>query len=56
MDIVAGLVSADLPYRQARALCTGSDGLAELNPQDIPRYSVAKGYATPTLGRLFKAL
>ena len=34
VDIVAGLVS-ETYLVQARALCTGSDGLAELGPQDI---------------------
>ena len=34
VDIVAGLVSENY-FIQARALCTGSDGLAELSEQDI---------------------
>ena len=35
VDVVAGLVS-ETYLIQARALCTGSDGLAELSDEDIP--------------------
>ena len=58
IDIVAGLVSET--YRiQARALCTGSDGLAELGEQDIldivlPR--VSNGDARAAIEEIVDAL